>query len=102
MKLNIYVLNTKFLWQFIYMYTPMNHSYWKLNSMIILANQMTLFSIASKIELISFKSLSAFSLNPWHTLYLSLLSEINMTDFIDSLACIPSLGEDLANLHSLW
>lgn len=101
MKLNRYVLNIKFLWQFIYMYTAMNHSYWKLNSMIILANQMTLFSIASKTELISFK-IKTLSLKPWHTLYVRFLSEINMTDFIHSLACTPSLGEDFANLHSLW
>lgn len=81
------------------MYTAINHSYWNLNSMIILANQMTLFSIASQIEVISFKT-KTLPLKPW--LYLSLLSEINMPDFTHSLACTPSLREDLANLHSLW
>lgn len=69
-------------------------------SVIILSNQMTLFSLASKIEMISFKT-KTLSLKPWHTLHLSLLSEINMTDFIYSLACTPSLCKDLANLHSL-
>lgn len=72
------------------MYTAINYSYWKLKSVIILVNQTTLFSIASKIEVISFET-KTLSLKPWHTLYLSLLSEINMTDFIKSLACTPSL-----------